>query len=135
MKKKSISIIDVLLSFAAVALCFGTVFIFHPCGPKPDGSWMLCHWAERVIVAMGATFFALCAVRFFVSRSIKTGISICFIAFSIITMLVPGVLINLCMMHSMRCWTVMKPAVTVISILIAVLSSIDVIISIVKKDS
>ena len=130
---KKITFFDVALIVLSLLLCFGTAFIFHPCGLKDDGSWMMCHWAGNVIVALGAAFSAASLARFFLPKSIKIGISVSFIPFSIITLLVPGVLVKMCMMHDMRCWSVMKPAVVIISVFIIITSIADIILAAVKK--
>ena len=130
---KKITFFDVAFILLSVLLCFGTFFVFHPCGPKDDGSWMVCHWAGNVIVALGAAFSAASLARFFLPKSIKIGISVSFIPFSIITLLVPGVLVKMCMMHDMRCWSVMKPAVVIISVFIIITSIADIILAAVKK--
>ena len=130
---KKITVFDLALCLLSLALCFGTVFVFTACGPKEDGSWMLCHWADRTVVALAAAFLAASVIRFFVSKDVKKGISIAFIPFSVITLLIPGKIIRLCMMHDMRCWTLMKPFVTVTAVLILAVSIAEVIVRGIKK--
>ena len=130
---KKITFFDIALILLSLLLCLGTAFIFHPCGPKEDGSWMLCHWAGNVIVAMGAAFSAASIARLFLPKEIKTGISITFIPFAIISLLVTGLLVKMCMMHDMRCWVVMRPSVVILSVLIIIISIVDIIVAAVKK--
>jgi len=131
---KKISLIDIILFVLSGILCFGTAFVFHACPAKDDGSWMLCHWAEHVVVALGAVLFFLSAFRIFmVDNKMKAGISVSFIPLSIATLLVPGVLVKLCMMASMRCHTIMRPSVIVLCILICALSLVDTIIRLKKE--
>ncbi|MCR4822761.1 MAG: DUF4418 family protein [Treponema sp.] len=132
---KKISPADIFLFILSLILFLGSHFLFHACPAKTDGSWMVCHWAERVITASGLLFTLLSLCCFFLpDAKIKAGISLTFIPLSIVTMLVPGVIVNLCMMKDMRCHTVMRPAVSVLCILIACLSLIDFILAI-KKSS
>ena len=126
MKKLSAS--DIILLVLSLILLFGTKYAFHACPAKADGSWMLCHWAEHVVIALGTVFSFLSVARFFVDEKIKSGISLSFVPLSVVTALVPGLLVNLCMMKDMRCHTTMRPAVIVIAILIAAISLVDFIV-------
>ena len=130
---KKINAFDIVLTLLSLVLCLGTAFLFHPCGPKVDGSWMLCHWARNVIIALGAVFSAASIARFFLNDNITTGISISFIPLSVITCLVPGILVKMCGMKDMRCWSVMRPCVLVFSIAICVISVVDIILTVTKN--
>lgn len=130
---KKVSFIDVALLILALILCLGSHFAFHACPAKADGSWMVCHWAERVVTALGAVFVILSAARFFFESKVKAGLSLSFIPLSIVTALVPGVIVNLCMMKDMHCHTVMRPSVIVLSILICALSVVDILVLQKKK--
>ncbi len=130
---KKIGFVDIALAFLSLFLCLGAAFLFHPCGPKADGSWMLCHWAGNMIVALGAAFSAASLARFFLPKDIRTGLSIAFIPFSIVTILVPGVLVRMCAMKDMRCWSATRPAALIIAIAIFALSVVDIIFSAIKK--
>ena len=130
---KKVTLFDVVLCVLSLALCLGTAFVFHPCGPKDDGSWMLCHWAGRTVVALGAAFVLASIIRFFVPAEAKKGFSLAFLPFSVVTFLVPGFLIKMCMMHEMRCWSVMKPFVSVLTVLILIAALVDVILGVIKK--
>lgn len=130
---KKIGFVDIALAFLSLFLCLGTAFLFHPCGPKADGSWMLCHWAGNMIVALGAAFSAASVARLFFPKDIKVGFSIAFIPFSIVTILVPGVLVRMCGMKDMRCWTATRPAALILAGAICALSVADIIFSAKKK--
>ena len=126
--KKNVSAINIILLVLSLILCAGTKFAFHACAAKPDGSWMLCHWAECAVFALGIALVLLSAARFFVADGIRAGISLSFVPLSIVTLLIPGVVVPLCMMKDMRCHTVMRPAVIVLCVLIAALSVIDFLV-------
>ncbi|WP_407427552.1 DUF4418 family protein [Treponema sp.] len=130
---KKISVSDVILLILSLILTFGSHFAFHACSPKPDGSWMVCHWAERVITALGIVFTVLSASRFFFEPETKSGISLSILTLSVVTAFIPGIIVNLCLMKEMHCHTVMRPAVIVISILIALISLVDFILSHLKQ--
>ena len=112
---------DYLPAVLSVLFLLGILFVFHPCGPKEDGSWMNCHWAEQAVFVMGC---ALTAMAVFVLISGKSeagaGAALSMTALSAAAALTPGLAINLCMMTTMHCHTVMRPAVIVICALIAV---------------
>ena len=136
MKKLSFSIIDIVFLLLSLMLCVGTAFVFHACGPKPDGSWMNCHWAEHVVIALGAVFVVLSVARICMrSTTLKAGCTLAFVPLAVVTALVPKVLVPLCMMKDMRCHTVMRPAVFVLSVLLALLSLATVIVELKKGAS
>ena len=130
---KKITFFDIALLALSIALCFGTAFIFHPCAPKADGSWMLCHWAGNIVVALGAAFCAASVARLFAPKDFKSGISAAFVPFALVALLVPGILIKMCMMRDMRCWSVMRPAVAILCVLIIIASVADLILTAIKK--
>ena len=125
---KKVSVSDVILLVLSLILVVGSHVAFHACAAKPDGSWMVCHWAEHVVTALGAVFAVLSVARFFFAGKTKAGISLSFVPLAVVTALVPGVIVNLCMMKDMHCHTVMRPAVVVLSILIAIVSAVDFLV-------
>lgn len=123
---KKISAIDIILLVLSLVLCFGTAFAFHPCAPKADGSYMMCHWASHVIIALGAVLSLLSLVRLFTQNAlVKAGLTLSFVPVAVVCALVPKVLMPLCMMQDMRCHTTMRPAVIVLCVLISALSVVD----------
>ncbi|MBQ9238351.1 MAG: DUF4418 family protein [Treponema sp.] len=132
-KKFRLRTMDCIFLLLSLMLCFGPHFIFPPCGPKSDGTWMNCHWAEQTVIGLGIVLTVLAAVRLlFADARIKAGISIAAVPVSIVTACVPGTLVPLCMMTTMRCHTVMRPAVILIAGTIAVLQAVDAVILIKK---
>ena len=121
--KKTAVIFDVMLCMLSAALCFGTKFLFHACAPKEDGGWMTCHWAEQAVFGLGIVLLILSIITFcFPDGKTKSGVQISMAVISVLAMTVPNHLIHLCMMTAMRCHSVMKPAVMIISILILICS-------------
>ena len=130
---KKITIIDIIFVIISVFLCFGAEFIFNACGPKPDGSWMNCHQVQNITVLFGLAFTVLNIARLFFNNLVKLGISVANGIFSIVLMFVPGHAIHLCMMKDMRCWTVTKPVILVLSFAILALSIADIVYDIKKN--
>ena len=93
---------DILLPLAALLFLLGLLFVFSPCGAKEDGGWMSCHWAAQALKGVAALALVL-------------------------ALLIPGRLIGLCMMASMRCRSLMAPAVTVFSVLLLALALLDLL--------
>jgi len=117
---KKIMIPDVILCILSAVLCFGTKFGFHACGPKEDGGWMACHWAEQAVFGLGIVMLVLSIMMTFLLKDGKTksGIALSLAGMAALALAVPNHLIMLCMMTDMRCHSVMKPAVMIISIFI-----------------
>ena len=57
---------------------------------------------------------------------VKIGLSLAVIPVSVLAFAVPDHLIDLCMMETMHCHTVMEPAVTVLSLLNVLLAAADI---------
>lgn len=115
--------------FVAVSLAFllGLLFLFGPCGPKEDGDWMTCHWAGNAVTGLAGVLFVVSLLRLLApKKEIKTGLSLAVIPVSLLACLLPGRMIQLCMMKMMRCHAVMAPAVTIFGILMIVISVIDI---------
>lgn len=117
-KKESIwSFICFILS---LLLCVGVMTVFHACERKDDGTWMHCH-AAQIYVAAGA---AVLCILFLISlfwrkRMVSIVVGILGAVGSILIMFIPGGFIPMCMMHTMRCYTVMQPFVRIAAAAIA----------------
>ena len=119
---------DVATALLCVILTAGVRIVFHACDAKEDGTWMTCHWAEMTVFAAGIAMtlqaLILCLVRGKGCHGIRAGLCLAIAVQSSLCALVPGAVIRLCMMESMRCQTVMRPAVLLTGLLLAVLSVI-----------
>lgn len=111
-------------------LCAGVRFVFHACAPKEDGSWMTCHWAEQAVFAAAIILVVQSVLLFLIRRNgIKSGIAMAMVPVALSVAVLPGGSIRLCMMESMRCHTVMRPAVTILAVLTAVCAAVTAYIS------
>ena len=121
--KKIIHIAAILLS---VFLAAGVKLLFHACGPKEDGSWMHCHTAENAVCICGICM-AVLLLGALLLRGRRAAAIPCLLAAAagVVTALLPNTIIHMCMMTDMRCHAVMKPAVIILSILIALLSAVS----------
>ncbi|MBR0171492.1 MAG: DUF4418 family protein [Lachnospiraceae bacterium] len=122
-KNNPASVIDVIILLLCLLLTAGIKLVFHACAPKEDGSWMTCHWAEQAVFAIGVAMVIQALALLLYDRQgkhgVKAGISFALAIQGIICAVLPGILINLCMMQDMRCHTLMRPAVIVLCILTA----------------
>lgn len=127
MKKPNIT--DSLLLLFSLALCIGVKCLFHACGAKDDGSFMSCHWAEQAVFALSLGMTAGSVLRLFLNRQAKAGAALMLSVTAVMTALLPGVFIRLCMMQEMRCHAVMRPAVIIVCVLLAVTGIADAVLA------
>ena len=71
MKKLKIGVMDGIVLLVSVLFLLGTLFVFTPCGPKEDGSWMICHHAGTAVTGIAAVLVLL-AVLHLLMPSAKT---------------------------------------------------------------
>ena len=115
----------------SLALTIGVKAVFHACGPTEEGMWMSCHWAQESVFGTGLLLCALSAFSLFAPSSLRLrrGLSVAILATAILTLMLPGTLISLCMMNTMRCHTLMRPAVNILAALIAAAATGDLYLS------
>lgn len=131
MKEIKDRIAGIIMTVLSLALTVGVKSFFSACGPKDDGTWMTCHWAEQAVFGMGIVLTVISAVVLAAGRKpAALGASLAAVPAACVAMLAPGVLINLCMMTNMHCHTVMRPAVMVISAVIAVIALVNSVLMI-----
>ena len=128
--KKTRLILDMAVMLCSTVLCFGTKLLFHACPQKEDGSWMSCHWAEQAVFGIGIVMLLLSILMTFCFKDerTKSGIAVSIAVISAFSAMLPNHLIKLCMMANMRCHSVMKPAVLIISIVLLFLSVASLIL-------
>ena len=125
---RKINVTDIVLPVLSLALTLGVAFGFQPCAAHEDGSWMTCHWAGQAVLGVGAALSALNLLRFALSAKARKGLDLGVIALALLAALLPGRLISLCMMRTMRCRSVMQPAVLVIAVLITLAAAADMLL-------
>ena len=95
-----------------------------------------CHYAQLAVTLFG-TVLSIQALASLIIRNdkVRLGITISQIPLVIALFFVPGTVFSLCMMSSMRCISIFKPAVRVFSGLAFIVSVADVVISVIKKEN
>lgn len=132
MKRKGI-ISGVTETVLSLLLTVGTFTFFKACGAE-EGHFMNCHWAQNAVSLSGAVLAALSLLRLVIAnRDIRTGILLGIFTLSVSVIFIPKTLINLCMMETMRCHTIFKPAVIITASVLAVISGIDAAAGLVRS--
>lgn len=126
-------ILGIVQGIAALLLTIGAFTFFKACGDV-DGKFMACHWAQNAVVLIGIVLSVLALIRIIIAdEGIKTGLSIAVFVLSVSAAFVPDTVINLCMMKDMACHTTFKPAVIVVSAVLALAALADIIAGAVGK--
>ncbi|MCR4892931.1 MAG: DUF4418 family protein [Lachnospiraceae bacterium] len=104
-------------------LVIGVLTVFSACGMKDDGTWMKCHEAQNAVAVCGGMMAALALLSAFLNKKLlKAALNAVTLAGSIVTFLLPGSLMPMCMMQTMRCFTAMQPFVRIMTVVTALLS-------------
>lgn len=127
-KKMTLRITDILLPIFSIVFFVGLLTFAGACGPKEDGSFMTCHWAAQAVKALAVLLIVMSVVRLAVrDRDMKKGLSIAILLTAVTAAVIPGNLINLCMMNTMHCHAVMRPFIIVMAVLQAAAAIIDIV--------
>ncbi|MDR1901019.1 MAG: DUF4418 family protein [Treponema sp.] len=122
-------LIGVTVLALGLLISLGPQFLFKPCGPitAHDGggpSWMKCHWSVQAEIGVGALLAALgIGLLVSASKDIHIGLLAGIVLSAILALLIPHVLIGGCPMATMPCQAVVFPAITVLSILLLIVST------------
>ncbi len=114
-------------------LSIGTLTVFHACEIKEDGTWMRCHEAEIAVVIGGLLLTALFLISGCMrNKKIKFILDGLGAVGAVILYLVPGILFQMCMMHTMRCYTIMQPFVRIMCALIVMADLYQMVLAVRK---
>ena len=124
--KKKGSILSIIVFVLSLILIGGIKTLFKACTEQTSSNYMTCHWAEQTVFALAVSLLVLSVVNLLYKgrgqHGIKAGLCLSMAPVSAACALIPGVVIRLCMMETMRCHTTMRPAVTVLCILLSACS-------------
>ena len=125
MKRFSVCALAALVLSAVIA--FGSVSFLGPCVHE-DGSFGVCHWAGQALFGVGLLLSAesLCALLC-KDRKSRRGIFASMLLTAILGCLIPGTLIDLCHMATMRCRALMQPAMMILCVMTGLVSLIGFI--------
>lgn len=123
--------IPVILSLLLIIV---VMTVFGACGPKEDGSWMHCHTAQiDTAIAAAILLVIFLAAAMIKNKMIFIILHVVGIVISIAAMLIPGTLVSMCMMDTMRCYAVMQPFVRIMCVLLILSALINLILQVRKK--
>lgn len=122
MDKIKSNIAAIITFVLSVILAIGSVSFISAC-PVSEEHTMVCHWAQIAVTSL-AVILAVSSLAAIVipDKKVKGGILIGLIPVSAVTFLIPGILIKLCMMDSMRCLSVFQPAVRIFAVVLFIVS-------------
>ena len=134
-KTSKFSTIDLPALLLSAVLFVGVLTVFRACAKTDEGMWMHCHYVELAIAAIGITSCLLTFINmtFIKKLGINTLIRIITIALAIISIMLPGRIVSMCMMETMRCHAVMKPFVTIDSAILIIFSVVAIVVSFLKE--
>ncbi len=132
MKDKNV-LLSLVPALAGLLLTIGVMTVFSACGIKDDGTFMHCHDVQISVALSGgciALFSALAA--FLQNRTARTIFNAAALTASVRAFLLPGILMPMCMMRTMRCYTVMQPFVRIMAVICALFALWGIIRSLKK---
>lgn len=115
--------ISLLSSAVGLLLAAGVMTLFSACGPKADGTLMNCHNAQIGAALCGICLAVLFAIAAFAKN--KAVVLVCdaaALALSVVTFMIPGVLVHICLLSNMHCQVRLKPFTRGSAIIIALLA-------------
>lgn len=131
--KLKISIPEIFLLVISLVLCVGSFTFFSAC--EVGENVMACHWAQHAVTAFGVLLSVMALAALLIpDRKVKAGVELAATLTAVLTALVPGVVINLCMMDTMRCVSVFRPFTILFASLTAAAALLSAILNLRKKD-
>lgn len=125
---KAQPLVGIVLTVLSSILLVGILTFAGPCGVHDDGTVSSCYWASRAVLGVGVVLVVISLVRIFErDEGERRGLSFSAVLLGVLVAVLPGVLIDLCMMQTMRCHTVMRPFALVMGVLIAVVGGVDLV--------
>ncbi|MBE6475431.1 MAG: DUF4418 family protein [Actinomyces succiniciruminis] len=118
-KLKNSILIPLIPAALSLLLVIGVLTAFSACGPKDDGTWMHCHDCQNAVAAGGAGLLVLFGASAWVKNPpLRIALQVVATVGGVVVFLIPGVICPLCMMRTMRCYTVFQPFVRIMAVLI-----------------
>ena len=120
---------------AALALCFsvlaavGVKTFAGPCVHE-DGTFGPCHWAGQALFGLSVVIAAESVIVLWKKNTaLRRGVYLAMMLTAVLGILVPGTLISLCGMATMRCRALMRPAMTILFAVMGIASAAGVFFS------
>jgi uncharacterized membrane protein len=125
-------ICNTISTLAAIFLFAAAAFMFK-CPKMESGAYMNCHKANVMVAIISCILIVLNILLFLIkNRNVSSIISGLVILASIVSAIVPGIIISLCMMPEMTCRAIFRPVDVICSILIIAFTAVSLFIKEVK---
>ena len=112
----------------SVLMAAGVQTVFRACAQKEDGTWMHCHEVQKYLFIIGIILAMLSVLGLAVKkRTAAILLDFASIVLAAAAVLLPGTVIQMCMMDTMRCYTMMQPFARVTGGVLILVSVIDII--------
>ena len=112
----------------SVLMAAGVQTVFRACAQKEDGTWMHCHEVQKYLFIIGIILALLSVLGLAVKkRTAAILLDSASIIFAAVAVLLPGTVMQMCMMDTMRCYTMMQPFARVTGGVLILVSVIDII--------
>ena len=133
MKEKKRSLVPALVTLVLAVLAAAGVKSFAgPCVHE-DGSFGPCHWAGHALFGLSIVIAAESVIVLWrKDAGLRRGLYLAMMLTAVLGILMPGTLISLCVMESMRCRMIMRPAMLVLYALMLVSATTGALLS--KED-
>jgi len=119
MRSSKITLLKLIPSGLSLLLALGSFTVFAACGVKEDGSWMRCHSAQTTVTLCAVLLSVFLVLPAFIrEKALKIVLNGIGIVGSAAIFLIPGKLMPMCMMRTMRCYTLFQPFVRIMAILV-----------------
>ncbi len=125
MKRSSLCALFTLV--LAVVIAVGSVSFLGPCIHE-DESFGACHWAGQALFGLGLLLAAESLFTLLVKDlRMRQGCLVTIWMTAVLGFFIPGTLIDLCSMATMRCVALMQPAMRILCALIVLIALIGTI--------
>ena len=115
MKNQKTAVLMVMILILSLVAVIGLRFFLAPCVHE-DGSFGSCHWAGEALFGLSLLMAGQAILGLVLARG-RREIFLCIFGDAILGVCLPGILIRLCSMATMRCQSIMKPGVWVLMVL------------------
>jgi hypothetical protein len=133
--KKIKPVTGVISVLVGIFLLLAAAFLFK-CPPMESGAYMNCHNANvAVTVLSGVIVLSGIILIFTENRVVSILLSAIAILAAAVSAIVPGILIDLCMMPEMTCRSVFRPVDVVCAVLILIAAAIQLFAAINDRKS
>ena len=128
MRKSRETLINLIPTVLYLLLAAGSATVFSACGMKEDGAWMRCHSTQDTVVLCAFVLSAVLLFQAFLhQRILRVILNVIGVTGAVLIFLIPGNLMPMCMMHTMRCYTLFQPFVRIMTVLICLICIANVI--------